>query len=81
MKQYIGIEWWTDKDDNEYELDVIWEHNVDKECGIDEWRLVAVSVADGQYIMSNVEWTIMVDTLEDWGPNVSHLEEYDDRYY
>lgn len=81
MKKYIGIEWWTDKDDNEYELEVMWEHNVDKDCGVDEWRLVSVDVADGSQGMSNLEWAMMVDTLTDCGPDVKNLEEYDDRYY
>lgn len=78
-KRYIGTDYWWDHDDNEYKVCVIWENNVDKDTGVDEWELISVDVEE-RTELSRLEWAEMMEFLEYGGPPPT-LEPYEDHWY
>jgi len=79
IKRYIGTDYWWDKDDNEYKVSVVWENNVDKDTGVDEWDLVRVTMED-DVVLDDDEWVEMMDGLDYCGPPPT-LEPYEDYWY
>jgi len=78
-KRYIGTDYWWDDDDNEYKVCVIWENNVDKDTGVDEWELISAEVENGKE-QSDLEFASMLDDLDYCGPPPT-LEPYEDYWY
>lgn len=78
-KRYIGTDYWWDDDDNEYKVCVIWENNVDKDTGVDEWELISAE-PETRLPIGDLELATMVEFFERNGPPPT-LEPYEDYWY
>ena len=66
-KQYSGLDYWTDADDNEYEFYVTWEWRCERDIDIDEWVFVGAELVD-RAELSDLEMATAIDVLRQSPP-------------
>ena len=66
-KQYSGLDYWTDADDNEYEFYVIWEWRCERDIDIDEWVFVGAELVD-RAELSDLEMATAMDVMRQSPP-------------
>ena len=66
-KQYSGLDYWTDADDNEYEFYVTWEWRCERDIDIDEWVFVGAELVD-RAELSDLEMATAMDVMRQSPP-------------
>jgi hypothetical protein len=66
-KQYSGLDYWIDADDNEYEFYVTWEWRCERDIDIDEWVFVGAELVD-RAELSDLEMATAIDVMRQSPP-------------
>jgi hypothetical protein len=66
-KQYSGLDYWIDADDNEYEFYVTWEWRCERDIDIDEWVFVGAELVD-RAELSDLEMATAMDVMRQSPP-------------
>ena len=66
-KQYNGLDYWIDADDNEYEFYVTWEWRCERDIDVDEWVFVGAELVD-RAELSDLEMATAMDVLRQSPP-------------
>jgi hypothetical protein len=66
-KQYSGLDYWTDADDNEYEFYVTWEWRCERDIDVDEWVFVGAELVD-RAELSDLEMATAMDVMRQSPP-------------
>jgi hypothetical protein len=66
-KQYSGLDYWIDADDNEYEFYVTWEWRCERDIDVDEWVFVDAELVD-RAELSDLEMATAMDVMRQSPP-------------